>query len=81
MALLFSPWFIGLSALSLLVTLFHLWGFRRACQKHNGSTMTLLCGKPASQPTRTTAIIATLYVTLTVAYIILPPLLHSLFAP
>lgn len=80
MDLILSPWFIGLSVLSLLVTFFHLWGFRRACRTHNASAMALLCGKEARQPNRRTAAMATLYISLTVAYIVLPPFLHF-FSP
>ncbi len=79
MQLLLSPWFIGLSVLSLLVTFLNLWGFRRAFRKHNASSMVLLCGISAHQPNKRTLVIVILYVTLTIIYILLPPLLHSLF--
>ncbi len=80
MELLLFPWFIGLSVLSLLITFINLWGFQRACKRHNTSAMALLCGQQARQPNRRTFIVASLYVTLTVAYILLSPLFHSLLS-
>lgn len=78
MELLLSPWFLGLSVLSLLITFLNLWGFRRAFRKHNASAMVLLCGKSAQQPNRRAFVVAILYIALTVIYILLPPLFHSL---
>ncbi len=77
MQFLLSPWFIGLSVLSLLVMGIELWGLLRACKRHNSSPLGMMCAKSECLPTRGIAFAAVLYVLLTLAYIILPPILHD----
>ena len=77
MQFLLSPWFIGLSALSLLVMGLELLGLLRACKRHNASPLGLMCAKADCLPTSGIAFAAVLYVLLTLAYIVLPPVIHD----
>lgn len=76
MELLLSPVFIGLSVISLAVTGFHLWGLARACRRHNASPIGCLCKQGALFPNRTMIVGSAIYVLLTVAYFVIPVLLH-----
>lgn len=76
MELLLSPFFIGLSIISLGVTGFHLWGLARASRRHNASPIGCLCKEGASFPNRTMIVGASVYVVLTLAYFVVPVLLH-----
>lgn len=78
MQFLLSPWFIGLSAFSLLIMALELWGLLRACRKHNASPIGALCGKEGYFPTTGVILAALLYIFLTIAYIIGPAILHDL---
>ncbi len=77
MQFLLSPWFIALSVASLIVMGLELWGLLRACKRHNASSIGQMCAKTDCLPTAGIASIAVVYVLLTVAYILLPPILHS----
>lgn len=77
MQFLVSPWFIGLSIGSLIVMGLELWGLLRACKRHNASAIGKMCVKADCLPTTGIAFAAVLYVLLTIAYILLPPLLHD----
>ena len=77
MQFLLSPWFIGLSILSLLIMGLELWGWLRACQRHNESAMGTLCGKDSHVPRIGAVIVSVVYVVLTLIYIVVPPLIHG----
>ena len=79
MQFLLSPWFIGLSILSLLIMGIELWGLLRACKRHNASPIGQMCAKADCLPTAGIAFAAILYVLLTIAYILLPPIFHNVF--
>lgn len=72
-----SPWYIGLSVVSLLVMAVELWGLWRACRRHNASPMSLLCGRNTCFPTRSVMFAVIGYILLTILYLLLPPFLHD----
>jgi hypothetical protein len=76
MELLLSPVFISLSIFSLSVTGFHLWGLARASKRHNASPIGCLCKQGALFPNRTMVVGSAIYVLLTLAYFVIPVLLH-----
>lgn len=78
MQFLSSPWFIGLNVASLMVMGLELWGWLRACQRHNESAMGTLCGEDSHLPAMGAVIVAVIYVALTLAYIFVPPLIHDI---
>jgi len=78
MEFLLSPWFGGLSALSIIMMLLIIWGARRSCKRHNASPLGFLCGKKNAFPCAGTYIVAGLYVVLTFAYVFAPPIIHDL---
>ena len=79
MQFLLSPWFIGLSVLSLIMMGIELWGLFRACKRHNASPIGQMCAKEDCLPTTGIAFAAVLYIFLTISYIFLPPILHNVF--
>lgn len=76
MELLLSPVFIGLSIISIGVTVFHLWGLARASRRHNASPIGSLGNQGALFPNRTMIVGSAIYVLLTFAYFVIPVLLH-----
>lgn len=77
MQFLLSPWFISLSVTSLIIMGLELWGLLRSCKHHNASPIGQICAKTDCLPTAGIAFLGVLYVLLTVAYIVLPPILHD----
>lgn len=77
MQFLLSPWFIGLSIASLIMMGLELWGLLRSCRRHNASPIGQMCAKTDCLPTAGISFLAVVYVLLTVAYILLPPILHN----
>ena len=78
MQFLLSPWFIGLSIISVFVMGLELWGLMRSCRKHNASPIGVLCGREKCFPTTGIIVAALLYILLTFGYIIAPAILHDL---
>ncbi len=78
MQFLLSPWFIGLNIASFIVMGFELWGWIRACKRHNESAMGTLCGEDSHLPTMGAVIVTIIYISLTLAYIFVPPLIHDI---
>ena len=77
MEFLLSPWFSGLSVLSLLVMFLILWGTSRSCRRYSVSPMGVLGRKECPYPCKSTFAIALLYILLTIAYVFDPPLIHA----
>ena len=78
MPFLATPAFLIFSFLSLVMLVVELSGLARAVRRHNSSPIGLLCGRDGRLPTRAMRIAVAAYVTLTVAYLFLPSLLHHL---
>ena len=78
MSFLTTPAFVILSLLSLVVLVVELSGLARAVRRHNSSPIGQLCGRHARLPTHAMQIAVAVYVTLTVAYLFLPGVLHNL---
>lgn len=78
MEYLLSPWFSGLSVLSLLVMILILWGVNRSCRHFNTSPIGIVGRKECPYPCKSTFSVALLYILLTVSYVFAPPLIHAL---
>lgn len=78
MEFLLSPWFVGLSVISILVMTMIMWGASHSCRRHNASPMGSLCGKKHAYPCTGTFVISIFYAALTIIYILVPPIVHDL---